>query len=243
MKDVTAGTGESTNGTLYAGNSNLTIKISEPPIEPDTITSDAYLVNDENKTISKIPYKTTIKEFKANVTSNKELVFIDKDGNTITDENTELKDGMKVKIGETEFTLVIEKYIGTNVYNMNRDNSEITKIIPSTTVKNFKANMETNMELTVTDAKGNALDDSAIVGTGMKLKAENLEFLLIVAGDIDGDGNIGINDIAQVKLHYIDKEVLTGIQLKAADADTDNSFSINDIAKMKLTYIGKDVEN
>ncbi len=242
LKDITAGTGESTNGILHAGNSSLTIKISEPSVEPDTITSNVYLVNDENKTISKIPYKTTIKEFIENTTSNKELVFIDKDGNTITDENTELKDGIKVRVGETEFTLVVEKYIGTNGYNMNRDDNEITKIIASTTVKDFKANFETNMELIVKDAKGNTLADSAIVGTGMKLKAENLEFTLIVAGDIDGDGKIGINDIAIAKLHYIAKEVLTGIQLKAVDADLDNSITINDIAKMKLTYIGKDVE-
>ncbi len=167
LKEITAGTGELTDGILHAGNSNLKIKISEKPVE---------------------------------------------------------------------------KYIRTNVYDVNRTDNEITKIITSTTVKDFKANIETNMELIVTDAKGNILDDSAIVGTGMKLKAENLEFILIVAGDIDGDGKIGIDDIAKAKLHYIDKEFLTGIQLKATDADTDNSITINDIAQMKLTYIGKDVK-
>ena len=81
--------------------------------------------------------------------------------------------------------------------------------------------------------------ESDVIATGMTLKVgTNLEFTLIVTGDINGDGRIGIVDFAKLKLHYIEKELLTGNALKAADIDGNGRVSINDLAQIKLVLIG-----
>ena len=65
-----------------------------------------------------------------------------------------------------------------------------------------------------------------------------MQFTLIVTGDIDGDAEITINDLANIRLHLIDKKSLTGIKLKAGDIDEDGEVTINDLASMKLILIG-----
>lgn len=167
LKSVSGGTGATTNGIVYAGDANIIIDIQkkEEITEPEKLTSDIYKV--ETDTISRIQPNTTIAQFKKNVNTKQDMVFTDKEGNVINDEN-------------------------------------------------------------------------AIIGTGIKLNAgTTLEFVLIVKGDIDGDGIMNLNDIAKMKLHYIEKELLTGIHLKAADLDEDGKVSVNDIAQVKLIYIGK----
>ena len=47
-----------------------------------------------------------------------------------------------------------------------------------------------------------------------------------------------IIDLAKIKLHLIDKEILTGINLIAADVNKDGEVNINDLAIMKLVIIG-----
>ncbi len=115
----------------------------------------------------------------------------------------------------------------------------ISRIIPGTTVNEFKQNVTTNSEIVIVDREGNTLNDEDVIGTGMILKLGNdLEYVLSVIGDLDGDKEITVNDLAKMKLHFIKSELLTGAYLKAADIDKDEQFaSINDIAKLKLVII------
>lgn len=62
--------------------------------------------------------------------------------------------------------------------------------------------------------------------------------VVIKKGDVDGDGKITVNDLAKIKLHCIEKELLTGDRLKAADIDGDGKVTVNDIAQIKLVLIG-----
>ena len=89
------------------------------------------------------------------------------------------------------------------------------------------------------DEYGNTMTDNEIISTGVKIKVgKTLQYTLIVIGDIDKDAKITINDIAKLKLHLIESEVLTGMQLKAAYVDNDNEVTINDLAQLKLVLIG-----
>lgn len=167
LKSVSGGTGATTNGIVYAADASINIEIQKKQeiVEPEKLTSDIYIV--EKDTISRIAPNTTIAQFKKNVVTKQNMVFTDKNGTVINDEN-------------------------------------------------------------------------AIIGTGTKLNAgTTLKYVLIVKGDVDGNGIMNLNDIAKMKLHYIEKELLTGIYLKAADVDEDGKVSVNDIAQVKLMYIGK----
>lgn len=113
------------------------------------------------------------------------------------------------------------------------------KQIPCTTVKEFKENITTNQKVVFIDKDGNEVNDEAIVTTGMTLKVGNkMQYTLIVTGDIDGNGKISVNDYANMKLHFIKKKELTGINLKAADVNYDNDLTMSDAAKMKLVLVG-----
>jgi len=81
------------------------------------------------------------------------------------------------------------------------------KQIPYLLDKEFKQNVEANREITIIDNNGNKLEEDDIIGTGMTVKVgEELEYTLIVIGDINGDGKITITDIAKLKLMLIGEE-------------------------------------
>ena len=86
----------------------------------------------------------------------------------------------------------------------------ISRILPKTTVQQFKQNVKvenvtTDPQMVFTDENGNALQDDSLISTGTKLKVgSTLQFTLVVTGDIDGDSEISINDMAQIKLILID---------------------------------------
>lgn len=132
--------------------------------------------------------------------------------------------------------------ITSNKYKI--EDKYITKIAPKTTVSQFKQNVTlenvtTNPQMIFTDENGNILQEDSLIKTGTKLKVgSSLQFTLVVTGDIDGDSEITINDLANVKLHLIETKLLTGIKTKAADIDGDNEITVNDLAKIKLILIG-----
>ena len=67
---------------------------------------------------------------------------------------------------------------------------------------------------------------------------EELEYTLIVMGDINGDGKVTITDIAKIKLHIIKKEILTGTKFIAADLNNDKELTITDLARIKIIFLG-----
>lgn len=126
--------------------------------------------------------------------------------------------------------------ITSEKYNIEEE--YISRILPKTTVKEFKQNVTTKQQMVFTDENGNELKEDSMIKTGTKLKVgTTLNFTLIVIGDIDKDAQITINDIAEMKLHIIEYKLLTGMKLKAADIDNDNRVTINDLAQLKLILI------
>lgn len=204
----------------------------------------------------------------------KELVAIKKAGSTVPEEVVDVKlkvkeevepkttdvkmkdivtsDGKNdLRIDEANVTIdiIVEQEepnkpekITSNKYKI--ESGYISRIIPKTTVAEFKQNITlenvtTDPKMLFTDENGNILQDDSLIKTGTKLKVgSTLQFMLVVIGDIDGDSDITINDLANIKLHLIEKKLLTGIELKAADVDGDNQITINDLANMRLILIG-----
>ncbi len=162
--------------------------------------------------------------------------FVDSAGNrgiakaVVTWIDKNIKDEDKIVLESTKYKIE-DKFI--SMIRPGIDDNTVT------TVKEFKENVTTNQKLQFLDKNGKELGDNDRVVTGMKLKVgEKLEYTLIVKGDIDGDGKITINDLARLKLHCIEQELLQGEELKAANVDTDNIITINDLAVIKLVLIG-----
>lgn len=119
----------------------------------------------------------------------------------------------------------------------------IERIIPNTSVEQFKANVTlenvtTDPQIVFTNQEGNTLAENEIVTTGTIIKVgKTLQYTLSVIGDIDGNGKISINDLAKLQLHLIDKETLGGAKLKSADVNNDGKVTITDLAQIKLILI------
>lgn len=116
--------------------------------------------------------------------------------------------------------------------------SDITKVEAGTTTNGFKSNVKTNRELTFVDKDGNTVAEGTKLATGMVVKVGNeLSYTIVVAGDIDGNGEVDVVDLAKIKLHIIEYTTLTGINAKAADMDFNSGIDVNDMAKIKLVII------
>lgn len=134
-----------------------------------------------------------------------------------------------------------QEKITSNKYTITEN--YIERILPNTTVTEFKTNVTlenvtTEPQIVFTDEQGKTLEENAIVTTGTKIKVgKTLQYTLSVIGDLDSDGKITINDMAKLKLHLIEEQLLEGTKLKSADIDNDGEITINDLAQMKLILI------
>lgn len=130
--------------------------------------------------------------------------------------------------------------ITSKKYNVDNSKKVISKITPDSTIKDFKANTVTEGELVFVDAEGKVIsDENAKLGTGMKVKVgKTLEYTLAVTGDVDGNAKLETNDIAKIKLHLLERTILTDeAQMQAAHVDEDDAITVNDIARLKLVLL------
>ncbi|MCI9177268.1 MAG: hypothetical protein HFJ28_01495 [Clostridia bacterium] len=134
-----------------------------------------------------------------------------------------------------------QEKITSNKYTITENHIE--RILPNTSVAQFKANVTvenvtTQPQIVFTSEEGTLLAEDEIVTTGTKIQVgKTLQYTLSVIGDIDSDGKITINDLAKLKLHLIEKQLLEGIKLKSADINNDGKITLDDLAQMKLILI------
>ncbi len=151
----------------------------------------------------------------------------------------EVKDGAKdIYVGKeliSEITLVDsssyskeEKFIG-NV-------SDVTSV--DTFLKEFK-----NENLKIKDANGAEISGAAVVGTGTIVELYDGETLLdsavvVVLGDIDGNGIIDTTDYLRVKSAFIGTITLNDSQNIAADVDENGNIDGTDYMRIKGQFLG-----
>ena len=111
IKAVAAADGDA---DIASNDAQLKVKVVVPIPEEDGITSEVYTIDNETNTISKVNADTTVATFKQNVTSHGELVFKDKNGNTLTDESV-IGTGTTLKVGTTlEYTFIVKNDVDGN---------------------------------------------------------------------------------------------------------------------------------
>lgn len=173
-------------------------------------------------------------------------------------------DGLITAIGEgeTEITVGTENTDITKTINVKVLNNKITsstlsvldkntdRIIigeePQTLIKDFLDKIDNdNSYLTIYDKEDNLISESdyesMIVTSDMKLKLvinDTLydEVLIIIRGDIDGDGIVDVTDESMLMDHILEIEELTGYKFYAADLEEDELLDVSDEAKL-MDYI------
>ena len=114
-------------------------------------------------------------------------------------------------------------------------------ILPAgTTFNEFKAFIEPTQEPEYHSRKGSTVDTSQAIKTGDNISVGEKTWTFSVRGDVDGDGEVTVNDLSRVKLHFIRKITLEGAYLEAAETDNDGDpATVNDISRFKLVLIEK----
>ena len=87
------------------------------------------------------------------------------------------------------------------------------------------------------DLKGNYISIANVghtVSTGDYIKdANNKVYVIVVTGDVDGNGKIDITDTGAIKLHFSKKITLKDESFEAADTNDDGRITATDYLKIK----------
>lgn len=123
------------------------------------------------------------------------------------------------------------------------------KIEPGTTVLDLKEAMAVTGntgEITVVfkNAQGQEMVDTDLVATGTAVTAledgaERISYTVLIYGDINGDGQVGIADFAKLRQEMLRGNLVTGIYSQAADVNYDGQVGIADFAKLRQYLLGK----
>ena len=129
--------------------------------------------------------------------------------------------------------------ISSNLYKIDEE-KYIMNVDYNTTIKNFLTNINTNSDKVVLKNENIEINNNEeLVKTGMKIVlSNNVEYVIIVKGDIKEDGKLTLTDLSKLILHYNETEgfELVGNRLKAADMNLDGEVSLVDISKMVKLY-------
>ena len=184
------------------------------------------------------------------------LIKLTEDGNYTITAYTQDKAGNKTETVTMNLTIKKqgeETYLKSEIYEILENKDEnintISKILPETSIEEFKKQISTNMKYTIKTETGEEVKESTInketqeqektyIKTGMKLVVKDKEYTLIVTGDINKDGEVSVSDLSMIKKQMIEQIKLDQVQEKAADMNYDKEVGISDLSKMIKFIIG-----
>lgn len=137
---------------------------------------------------------------------------------------------------------------------IDEDNKIIKYITEETKIIEFLSKVYvtgTGTRIVIYDSLGNEKSSDKLVVTGDKLviymgETVKNEFILSVLGDANGDGELGLIDLVQMRRHIVGwvnpdtNEVVkkTGVYLHALDFDGDGKIGLIDLARIRRAIVG-----
>ena len=128
------------------------------------------------------------------------------------------------------FTVNITNDLNTDKYNFK--DGYILGIKDNTTYKNFLNNINNNATIVLYDDDKVVNDMDSIIKTNMKINVNDRNYILIVLGDVNGDGIVKMNDVMAIAKYIVENKGITGNYLIAADVNYDNNIKMNDVMKI-----------
>ncbi len=85
---------------------------------------------------------------------------------------------------------------------------------------------------------GELLSNYDPVSTGAKTEKDGSEYVLIVLGDVSGDGQVNGTDFMQVRRQYLGNFEMDAVQEKAADTNRDGNINSTDFMQIRKHFLG-----
>ncbi len=240
--------GMTTNDTPYLQN---TVK---------TISSPTKLYVESNGQVKFSVQSETYLGTLTDITGNAVITELDNDGVITIGENgaiTAKKDGTATFIASyetklpngTKYTLytqpvtVIVGEIPELTLNDNSkytlENNILTGVTEQTTVEELLSSFANAGAITVYNASGKQITDtSVLVGNGFVLSYSDIDTLVVLIGDIDGNGKVEAKDYMMLKRHVLGTYELNDIQKLAADIDGSGEAAAKDYMMLKRHVLG-----
>ncbi len=173
---------------------------------------------------------------------------------TLTGDSTEIKVTVTASSGATKvYKITVGKESNTvetlysSTYNIG---SYIMGVDVGTTVSKFISKITVPSEHTIKiyDKSNNEISTNDIITTGCRValfkgNKDVKSILIVIKGDISGDGKIDTKDVIMAKRHTVNmlpraQYELTGAYFKAADIDGNGSVNTTDIIRIKRDIVG-----
>ena len=153
---------------------------------------------------------------------------------------------------EKTYTIIINKLDSTketsndvvNSIGLSNNDNNLTGFDIGSSINDLFKNINSkypNASVKIYDSNNKEINDG-IVATGQKITITNNDtqnYSIIVKGDTNGDGKIGIGDYAKINDNILGKVSLNGAYFIAADTNADGKIGIGDYAKVKDYILGK----
>ncbi len=123
----------------------------------------------------------------------------------------------------------------------------LTGAVLGNTVDVLLAGLDDSTNVRVLNGETEAMLDEALA-TGMVVQLLSDEevihsLIVVVTGDINGDGRISITDMISVKSHILGMNILENAQALAADYNGDGRITITDFVQLKAQILGKNMDD
>ncbi|MDE6023895.1 MAG: cadherin-like beta sandwich domain-containing protein [Lachnospiraceae bacterium] len=111
----------------------------------------------------------------------------------------------------------------------------MTGISPNTNAETFLSTLKLDgAEIN----KSNGKEQTGTVATGNVVSLAGNTAEIVIYGDANGDGDIGIADLVYLKKHILDKSKLKGSFFAAADIDRNGQITVADLVYLKKHVLG-----
>lgn len=172
--------------------------------------------------------------------------YVIEDGENLTTDKTYVT----INYTENEITkttiqnITVEEKLEVESEILAIEESVISKIMPNTTIKELKEQLKTNAtEINIYNQENKKQEELVIITTGMKIEIKGnnqiKNFILVVTGDTNGDGQANIKDILLINKHRLNKSNLIDEYFMAGDINKDGNADIKDILQINKFRLGK----
>ena len=81
--------------------------------------------------------------------------------------------------------------------------------------------------------------DKTIISTGAVIKKSNESFIVVVKGDLTGDGKINSGDLLQMRKHLLEEVILTGAYKQAGIIESNGNIKSLDLLRLRQYLLGE----
>ena len=128
--------------------------------------------------------------------------------------------------------------ISSEDYTVDLENKLIFDIDLNTSVEEFVDKITTvSPNYQIKDKDGQNIPEGGKIGTGCTITTDTETYTLVVKCDLNGTGDIELNDLAQAQKMYVGILETDNLKVLAADLNNNSGIDLNDLAKLQKVYL------